>query len=193
METRSQSKQWAKVDTTLGTYMSPNRVWKEEGGEPEDRAPSMLLVHKSIKMGPPFAVYNEGTERLDILYFSKSVAQTFTQAWSLYQQSETAVTSGEAAPVTKPAVVATKPQAKPPLKRGALQSGSGGLFLLFLMFLKFLKLRICICNLYCFNIYVLNISVYFILLKFVCIQRCLRCFGRESPEAAQGKAQGADR
>ena len=130
VETKSQSKQWANVDTTLGVYMSPNRVWKEEGGEEEDRIPASLVVQKSIKMGPPFAVLNEGTERLDILYFSKSVKQIFTQAWTIYQNSASGAETKPPALETKPPAVDVPQSTKPrtaPLKRGALQSGSGGL------------------------------------------------------------------
>ena len=81
-------KSWQRVDTKLGRYLSASRVWKKEGGEPEDIEPTMKLIKKAVTMGPPWVKFNTRTERLDLLYFEESVSEVFEQSWELYQRGK---------------------------------------------------------------------------------------------------------
>ena len=89
---------WRVVDEEVGTYMSINKIVTEEGGGEEDVEATARLVAKCQKMGYPWVVWNDGTERIDYLYVRKARREEFDRCWRLLQQGEVAESTDKETP-----------------------------------------------------------------------------------------------
>ena len=76
VEKKSHIKEYQKIDTSVGEYMSAARVFKMEGGTQEDIAPIHRLLRTNKSMGWPHVIYNEETERFDFLYVRRRSAES---------------------------------------------------------------------------------------------------------------------
>jgi len=92
---------WRVVDEEVGTYMSINKIITEEGGGDEDVEATARLVAKCQKMGYPWVVWNDGTERIDYLYVRKARREEFDRCWRELQQGEVAESTDKETPPAK--------------------------------------------------------------------------------------------
>ena len=73
------------IDEDWGSYMSVTKCWDEEGRTKYDIAPTLKLVEKAMKMGPPWTRFNKLTERVDIFYVRKTHRGHFSRAWDIFK------------------------------------------------------------------------------------------------------------
>ena len=66
--------------------MSASKVLQEEGGSPEDIAPTHKMLRKNLTLGWPHFMFNEETERYNLLYVRKQHAEVFNQCWRANQE-----------------------------------------------------------------------------------------------------------
>ena len=81
----AQSDSWRIIDEDWGSYVSVTKVWDEEGRTKFDIGPTLKLVEKAMKMGPPWTRWNNLTERWDIFYVRKTHREHFSRAWTIYK------------------------------------------------------------------------------------------------------------
>ena len=80
------TQEWQKIDLTEGEYMSASRVFQMEGGTEADVQPTLKLLTKSLKMGWPFTLWNEATERLDYLHIRKGFKEHLGRSWKIFSE-----------------------------------------------------------------------------------------------------------
>ena len=78
---------YQRVDSSTGTYVPFFILWKREGGakDPGALAASVRHAKKALRMGPPWVTKNRMTERIEFLHLERSVAETFSKCWSMYE------------------------------------------------------------------------------------------------------------
>ena len=78
---------YQRVDSSTGTYVPFFIFWKREGGakDPGALAASVRHAKKALRMGPPWVTKNRMTDRIEFLHLERSVAETFSKCWSMYE------------------------------------------------------------------------------------------------------------
>ncbi|CAK0879795.1 unnamed protein product, partial [Prorocentrum cordatum] len=97
----SHTRTWARVDTTQGDYLNLGQLVIDQGGwdDPEAIVGVLKLVNQCVSMGDPRVATHPQTQRVVYLRLKFKCVETFTKAWTSFQEevNPLAATSGEGA------------------------------------------------------------------------------------------------